>query len=234
VRRYGFHGLSYAFLMEELHRLGDSASMVGKVVLAHLGNGASLAAVANGRSVDTSMSFTPASGIPMSTRSGDLDPGLVTYLVRSEEMSAENLSDLVNSKSGLIGMSETSSDVRELLAREPHDIRAAEAIAVFCYSIKKQIGAYAAALGGLNTVVFSGGIGENAAAIRERVCEGLDFLGIELDATRNAQNAPLISTEASTVKVRIIHTDEELMIAKTVERILRMPCREPHHDPKHA
>ena len=181
VRRYGFHGLSYAFLMEELARLGDPAATTGRVILAHLGNGASLAAVRDGKSVDTSMSFTPTAGVPMSTRSGDLDPGLVWYLARTEKMGAKQFNEMVNFQSGLLGISETSSDMRDLLERETQDVRAAEAIAVFCYQIKKWIGAFAAALGGLDTLVFAGGIGENAPAVRARICDGL---GIPWNGTR--------------------------------------------------
>ena len=220
VRRYGFHGLSYAFLMEELARLGDPAVTTGRVVLGHLGNGASLAAVRDGRSVDTSMSFTPTAGVPMSTRSGDLDPGLVWYLARTEKMSAKQFNEMVNFQSGLLGVSETSSDMRDLLDRETQDVRAAEAVALFCYQVKKWIGAFAAALGGLDTLVFAGGIGENAPAVRARICDGLGFLGIELEENRNAANEGVISTAASRVAVRVIRTDEERMIAKTVCRVL--------------
>jgi acetate kinase len=222
VRRYGFHGISYAFLMSELARLDGLKAAQGRVVLAHLGNGASLAAVHNGKSIDTSMSFTPAAGVPMGTRSGDLDPGLVRYFARAEHMDAKRFDKMVNFESGLVGLSETSSDMHDLLEREPKDVRAAEAIAVFCYQVKKWIGAFAAALGGLDTLVFAAGIGENAPAVRTRICAGLEFLGIDLDQTRNAQNALLVSTDASRVKTRVIHTDEELMIARSVARILAL------------
>lgn len=220
VRRYGFHGLSYAFLMGELARLAGTEAAQGRVILAHLGNGASLAAVHHGKSVDTSMSFTPAAGVPMSTRSGDLDPGLVWYLARSEKMSARQFNEMVNVQSGLLGVSETSSDMRDLLDRETQDVRAAEAVALFCYQVKKWIGAFAAALGGLDTLVFAGGIGENAPLVRVRICEGLSFLGIELNESRNAETAGVISTDASRATVRVIRTDEERMIAKTVCRVL--------------
>jgi len=220
VRRYGFHGLSYAFLMEELSRLAGPEAAQGRVILAHLGNGASLAAVRHGKSVDTSMSFTPTSGVPMSTRSGDLDPGLVWYLARTENMSAKQFNEMVNLRSGLLGISETSSDMRDLLKHETQDVRAAEAVALFCYQVKKWIGAFAAALGGLDTLVFAGGIGENAPPIRARICEGMGFLGIELEEKRNAANACVISAAASRVAVRVIRTDEELMIAKTVCQVL--------------
>ena len=220
VRRYGFHGLSYEFLMEELARLGDPAAMKGRVILAHLGNGASLAAVRDGKSIDTSMGFTPTAGLVMSSRSGDLDPGLVSYLARTEQMSATHFQEMVNNESGLLGVSEISSDVRDLLALEADDVRAAEAVALFCYQTKKWIGSFAAALGGLDTLLFAGGIGENAPLIRARICEGLSFLGIELDESRNTENASLISTDAGRVAVRVIRTDEELMIARSVIRVL--------------
>jgi len=216
VRRYGFHGLSYSFLMGELARLAGSEAAQGRVILAHLGNGASLAAVHHGKSVDTSMSFTPTSGVPMSTRSGDLDPGLVWYLARTEKMGAKQFNELVNFQSGLLGVSETSSDMHDLLQCEAQDMRAAEAVALFCYQVKKWIGAFAAALGGLDTLVFAGGIGENAPTVRARICDGLKFLGIELDEKRNAASEGVISAAASRVAVRVIRTDEELMIARSV------------------
>jgi acetate kinase len=220
VRRYGFHGLSYEFLMGELGRLAGTEAAQGRVILAHLGNGASLAAVREGKSIDTSMSFTPTSGIPMSTRSGDLDPGLIWYLARTEKMSAKQFNKMVNFQSGLLGVSETSSDMRDLLEHETQDGRAADAVALFCYQIKKWIGAFAAALGGLDTLVFAGGIGENAPTVRARICDGLEFLGIELEERPNAANAGVISAAASRVVVRVICTDEERMIAKTVCRVL--------------
>ncbi len=220
VRRYGFHGLSYAFLVEELARLAGTEAAHGRVILAHLGNGTSLAAVYDGKSMDTSMSFTPTSGVPMSTRTGDLDPALVWYLARTENMSAKQFNEMVNFQSGLLGVSETSSDMRDLLDREMQDVRAAEAIALFCYQVRKWIGAFAAVLGGLDTLVFAGGIGENAPTIRARICAGLGFLGIELDETRNTANEGEISTSAGRVAIRVIHTDEEWMIANTVCHVL--------------
>ena len=226
VRRYGFHGLSYQFLMEELERLGDRAATKGRVILAHLGNGASLAAVRDGKSIDTSMGFTPSAGLVMSSRSGDLDPGLVSYLMRAEKMSVTGFEHMVNHASGLLGVSEISSDLRDLLAQESDDVRAAEAVALFCYQAKKWIGSFAAALGGLDTLVFAGGIGENASLVRWRICDRLGFLGIELDENRNAHNAGLISTEDSQVVVRVIRTDEELMIAKSVIRVLEIGGRQ--------
>jgi len=219
VRRYGFHGLSYAFLMEELGRI-DPGAANGRVILAHLGNGASLAAVRNGRSLDTSMGFTPAAGLVMSTRSGDLDPGLLSYLARTERMTPARFDRMVNHESGLLGVSGTSSDMRDLLAREASDIRASEAVGLFCYQAMKWIGSYAAVLGGVETLVFSGGIGEHAPAVRERICAGLAFLGISVDRRRNAANSAVISRRNGRVKVRVIRTNEELMIARSV-------CREP-------
>jgi acetate kinase len=222
VRRYGFHGLSYAFLMGELARLAGPESAQGRVILAHLGNGASLAAVRDGKPVDTSMSFTPTAGVPMSTRSGDLDPGLVWYLARTEKMGAKQFNEMVNFQSGLLGVSETSSDMRDLLGREAQDVRAAEAVALFCYQIKKWIGSFAAAMGGLDTLVFAGGIGENAPVQSARICEGLGFLGIELEESHNAANDGVISAATSRVDVRVIHTDEELMIARSVCHVLEL------------
>jgi len=220
VQRYGFHGLSYAYLMEELARLGDPAATKGRIILAHLGNGASLAAVRNGKSIDTSMGFTPTAGLVMSTRSGDLDPGLAPYLARTEQMTTQQFYEMVNHQSGLLGISETSSDMRDLLEHEKSDVRAAEAVALFCYQAKKWIGSFIAALGGLDTLVFAGGIGENAPVVRARICEWLDFLGIKLDKTRNAKTAAVISKNSSRVTVRVIRTDEELMIARSVGRAL--------------
>jgi acetate kinase len=227
VQRYGFHGLSYAYLMEELVRLGDPAATTGRVILAHLGNGASMAAVHDGRSIDTSMGFMPASGLVMGTRSGDLDPGLVSFMARSEQMTASQFDRMVNHESGLLGVSETSSDLRDLLAQEAKDVRAAEAVALFCYQAKKWLGSFAAALGGLDTLVFAGGIGENAPLVRKRICDGLGFLGIELDPQRNTKHAPLISPDAGRVKVRVIRTDEDLGIARSVTRLLKSQLPSP-------
>jgi acetate kinase len=220
VRRYGFHGLSYAYLMEELERVAGSDVARGRVVIAHLGNGASMAAVRDGKSLDTTMGFTPASGLPMSTRSGDLDPGLFSYLSKTEGMTAEQFQDLVNARSGLLGLSEISPDMRDLLEQEGRDARAAEAVALFCYQGKKWIGAYAAALGGLDQLLFSGGIGEQAPVVRARMCEGLEFLGVRLNQAANEAGAGVISTPGSRVTVRVMHTDEELQIAQSIYRLL--------------
>lgn len=220
VQRYGFHGLSYAYLMEELARLGDPAATTGRVILAHLGNGASMAAVRGGESMDTSMGFTPAAGLMMSTRSGDLDPGLVAFLGRSEQMTETQFDRMIHHESGLLGVSEISSDMRDLLAREAADVRAAEAVALFCYQAKKWVGSFAAVLGGLDTLVFAGGIGENSPVVRARICERLDFLGVDINEARNAQNAAVISADDARVTVRVIRTDEERMIARSTCRLL--------------
>ncbi len=233
VRRYGFHGLSCAYLIQELARVADARAANGRVILAHLGNGASVTAAHRGQSVDTSMSFTPVAGLPMSTRSGDLDPGLVWFLAKTEQLDAKKWNELVNFQSGLLGISETTPDMRELCEREVRDVRAAEAIGFFCYQIKKWIGAFAAALGGLDTLVFSGGIGENAPTVRSRACEGLGFLGLELDETRNKTNRGQISTDSSQVVVRVIPTDEEQMIARIVYRVLGFKLGKEDNDEKH-
>jgi acetate kinase len=218
--RYGFHGISYEYLIGELARVAGDRAAGGRVVLAHLGNGASLCAVREGKSIDTTMGFTPTSGIPMSTRSGDLDPALAAFLHRSEGMEPEDFYTMVTSKSGLLGVSETSSDLRDLFEKEAVDPRAAEAVALFAYSIKKAIGALAAALGGLDTLVFAGGVGENSVEMRRRICLGLEFLGLDLDPDRNRAGGPVITRDGSPAVARVIRTDEELQIANSVARLL--------------
>ena len=220
IQRYGFHGLSYSYLMEELARVAGPEAAQGRLILAHLGNGASLAAVKDGKSIDTSMGFTPASGIMMGSRPGDLDPGVAWYIIQSEHLTLRQFNHLINHESGLLGISETSSDMYDLLGLEKEDIRAAEAISLFCYQTRKWIGAFAAVLGGLDTLVFAGGIGENSPIVRSIICENLEFLGIELDEKRNKANAPIISTNTSKTVVRMIHTDEEWMIAKIVLQMI--------------
>jgi acetate kinase len=220
VLRTGFHGLSYQYLLGALVRGGEPAATRGRLVLAHLGSGASLAAVRDGVSVDTTMGFTPAAGLVMSTRTGDLDPGLPGYLARTEHMSADRFTTMINHESGLLGISETSADVRDLLAREAEDVRAAEALALFCYQAKKWLGAYAAVLGGLDALVFAGGIGENSPALRARICAGLEFLGLELDSAANDRGAALISAGHSRVRVRVLHTDEEQIVAEQTLQLL--------------
>jgi acetate kinase len=220
VRRYGFHGLSFAYLMEELARVGGPEAAHGRVILAHLGAGSSLAAVHEGRCIETTMGFTPTAGLVMATRTGDIDPGLVHYLVRDKGLTIDEFHDLVNHQSGLLGVSETSPDLRDLLSRQGDDIRAAEAIALFCYRAKTWLGALAAALGGLDTLVFAGGIGENSAEVRRRICEGLAFLGISLNEHRNFTNASIISSDSGGVTVRVIPTDEESLIARAAAEFI--------------
>ena len=220
VRRYGFHGLSYAYLMQELVRVAGVKAANGRLILAHLGSGASIAAVCDGHSIDTSMGFTPTAGLVMGTRSGDLDPGLISFLAHSDNITAARFGRMVNHESGLLGVSETSSDMRVLLSRETEDVRAAEAVELFCYQAKKWIGAYAAVLCGLDTLVFAGGIGENSPAVRARICAGLGFLGIEMDEERNTKAAEIVSSHSSRVTIRVIPTNEELMIATSVHRII--------------
>jgi acetate kinase len=221
VRRYGFHGLSYAYLMEELSRVAGADAAQGRVILAHLGSGASLAAVKDGRCVETSMGFTPASGLVMGTRPGDLDPGLALFLARKEGITPEQFHHMVSHESGLLGVSETSPDLRDLLAREADDQRAAEAVELFCYRVRTGIGALTAALGGLDTLVFAGGIGENSPEARYRILSALGFLGITLDAARNRAGSPIISAEGGRVVVRVIPTDEELMIARATAAVIQ-------------
>jgi len=222
IRRYGFHGLSYSFLLGEVARLAGGDAARRRIILAHLGSGASMAAVHEGRSIDTTMAFTPAAGLVMGTRCGDIDPGFLVYVMRSQGANAQTIDDLVNSQSGLLGLSETSGDMRDLMDREKSDPRAHDAIEVFCYQAKKWIGGLSAALGGLDLLVFSGGIGENSPQVRTRICQGLEFLGIRLDDARNEHGADLISLDAAPVAVRVIRTDEELVIARAVCAILKL------------
>lgn len=221
IQRYGFHGLSYAFLMEELAHVGEPKAAQGRIILAHLGSGASMAAVYKGKSMDTSMGFTPTGGLVMGTRSGDLDPSVVLHIMQTENLTPKQFNHLITHESGLLGISEISSDTRDLLAQEDSDIKSAEAVELFCYQAKKWIGAFAATLGGLDTLVFSGGIGENSPEIRSRICDGLKFLGIELHINQNKKNAPIISKDNGQVTVRVIHTDEEKMIAKTISQMIK-------------
>jgi acetate kinase len=216
VSRFGFHGLSYTYLMGELARLDPQLVSQGKVVLAHLGSGASMAAVVAGKPIDTSMSFTPTAGLMMGTRCGDLDPGTILHLMRQEKLSIDGMTKLLNKQSGLLGVSETSADMRDLIERRTTDPRAAEAVDLFCYTARKLIGSFAAAMGGLDAIIFAGGIGEHSVEARAGICAGLQFLGVAIDPSRNATNSPVIS--AGTVPVRIIRTDEEAMIARICQR----------------
>ncbi len=225
IQRYGFHGLSYAYLMQELERIAGNETTKGKIILAHLGNGASLAAIKEGNCIDTSMGFTPASGLVMGTRTGDLDPGVSWYLMEVEKFTPQQFNNLINDESGLLGISETSSDMKELIKNKNTDPRAADAFNLFCYQTKKYIGAYAAALEGLNTLVFSGGIGEHSQEVRSQICDGLQFLGIELDEIKNRNNKPIISADKSKITVRVMQTNEQLMIARLVCDILNYPIK---------
>jgi acetate kinase len=219
IFRYGFHGLSYEYVMSELQAL-EGKLAGGRVIIAHLGSGASMVAVKEGKSIDTSMGFTPLEGLVMATRCGDVDPGALLYLLENEKVSAKDLSTLLNKESGLLGVSGTTGGMRELVDKIDQDPWAEEAVDLFSYRAKKYIGAYAAALGGLDVLVFTGGIGEHAPAIRKRICDGLDFLDIRLDSTPNEANAPVISSAESRVKVRVIKTNEDLMIVRHVASLL--------------
>ncbi len=218
IKRYGFHGLSYSYIMEELAQLNATAAN-GRVIIAHLGNGASMAAVKEGKSIDTSMGFTPAGGFMMGTRPGDLDPGVAWYIVQKEAMTTEQFNDVINHQSGLLGVSESSPDMQDLLKKESTDIRAKEAIDLFCYQVKKWIGSFTAVLGGLDVLVFTGGIGENAAVIRSRICAGLQFMGIAIDEHENEKNAIGIAVTGGKIPVYVIPTNEELIIAKTTIKL---------------
>ena len=214
VERYGFHGLSYEYVVG---RLGSEAA--GRVVIAHLGSGASLAAVRDGAPVDTTMGFTPAGGVVMGTRSGDLDPGVPVHLLR-HGFDAEALERLVTHESGLLGLSGTTADMAALLARRDRDPAAAEAVASFCWSVRKAVGALAAALDGLDVLVFTGGIGEHAAAVRAEVCAGLSHLGVRLDPARNAAHAERIGAADARCAVRVVATDEERVVARHTAAVL--------------
>ena len=214
VLRYGYHGLSYEYVIGELARQAGKEVARGRVVIAHLGNGCSMAALREGRSVDTTMGFTPTGGLMMSSRSGDLDPEVILYLLQRRKLSAAQVSEIVNRKAGLVGVSGGSSDMRDLLARTSTDARAEEAVALFCYQARKFLGGLAAVLGGIDALVFTGGIGENAPEIRRRICEGMGHLGLVLDQRANESGASVISAAGSAASIRVIPTNEELMIAR--------------------
>jgi acetate kinase len=216
IRRYGFHGLSYESIVHQLGR-----GLPERLVVAHLGNGASLAAIRSGKSVDTSMGLTPTGGIPMATRSGDLDPGVILYLQRVKNMDADSLENLLNRESGLKALSGGTSDMRDLqTAAAAGDARARLAIDKFCYAIRKVIAAYASVLGGLDMLVFAGGIGEKSVIVRKNVCEGLSFLGIAIDADRNARSDVVTSPDASKIAVRVMSPQEDLQIARHCRALL--------------
>ncbi len=218
VLRYGFHGLSCEFIISALAQI-DPAALDGRLLIAHLGNGASVTAVRGGASVDTTMGFSPCGGLMMGTRSGDLDPTVVTYLARARGFDPDRLRRLVNEESGLLAVSESTGDMRDLLA-QAGSRHADDAIELFCYIARKHFGSLAAALGGVDTIVFTGGIGEHAAPVRERICRGLEYLGLVLDSARNAADDGVISAAGSRVTVRVIATDEDLVIARHVRRLL--------------
>jgi acetate kinase len=219
VRRYGFHGLSCESIISQLEQI-DPQAAAGRMLIAHLGNGASVTAVRDGRSVDSSMGFSPTGGMMMGTRSGDLDPTVITYLARERAMTTDALEQLVNSDSGLLGVSAHSQDMRDLLDRATSNSQAAEAIELYCYTAQKCFGGLAAVLRGVDTIVFTGGIGEHAAPIREKICSGLEHLGVQIDGKRNAAHEAVISTNSSRAVVRVIATDEDLVIAKHVVQLL--------------
>jgi len=218
--RYGFHGLSYEYIMQELNKEVGSRGVDGRIIIAHLGNGASMVAIKNGKGVDTTMGFTPTGGLMMSTRSGDLDPGIITYLLEEKQITPMKLNEMINKKSGLYGVSGISSDMKELLEKEAENTHAADAINLFCYQAKKYLGTMASVLGGVDTIVFTGGIGENSPEIRKRICYGMEFLGIQLDLSQNEANSSTISIAGAPATVRVIKTNEELMIARHTNRII--------------
>ena len=219
--RYGFHGLSYEYILQELRKEAGEEVANGRVIIAHLGNGASMAAVKGGKSMDTTMGFTPAGGLVMSTRSGDLDPGVLIYLMEEKGLRPSALNELINQHAGLLGVSGISSDMKDLLDKEEGEVHIRQAVDLFCYQASKHLGALAAVLGGLDTLVFTGGIGENAPAVRQRICQNLSFLGIHLDAQLNVSNEAIISRKDGPATVRVMRTDEDLMIARHTYTLIR-------------
>jgi acetate kinase len=220
VRRYGFHGLSCESIIDQLKQNHARRSR-GRLLIAHLGNGASVSAVRDCVSVDTSMGFSPTGGLMMGTRSGDLDPTVIIFFARARAMTPDAVEKVVNEESGLLGVSGQSPDMRDLLERAASDSRAADAIELYCYIARKHFGALAAVLGGVDTIVFTGGIGERAPAFREKICAGLEYLGVQFDPNRNEANESVISADESPVDVGVIATDEDLVIARHVVALLR-------------
>jgi acetate kinase len=220
VRRFGFHGLSYTYLMSQLTAVAGAEAAGGRVILAHLGSGASMAAVRAGKSIDTTMAFTPTAGLVMGTRPGDIDPGLLVYLMKEENLSYADMDKFISRDCGLAGVSATSSDMRDLLAARAKDARAGDAVDLFCYQARKHLCALASTLGGLDMVVFAGGIGEHAPEVRQGICAGLEFLGVKLDADRNERGEDVISAAEGRVAVRVIATDEEIVIARIVRSLV--------------
>ena len=225
VQRYGFHGLSYEYILLELKRQLGAQAVEKRIILAHLGHGASMAAVKNGRSIETTMGFSPAGGLVMSTRTGDLDPGVILFLLQQNKMTPRAIKEMVNRQSGLLGVSGSTDDMRELLKAEEVDDSAKQAVELFCYQARKNIGALSIVLGGLDTLVFTGGIGEHSSVIRSRICTGIEFLGIRVDEKKNSTHSAIISPESGEVDIRIIKTNEELMIARHTMRILETSNR---------
>ena len=225
VRRFGYHGLSCAYIMRQLGGLIGPDAAARKVIIAHLGGGASVTAVEGGQSRDTTMGFSPAGGIAMGSRSGDIDPGLAWHCVRNEHMDPARFNHMVNHESGLLGVSGTSGDLRELMAREKTDARAAQAADLFCYQARKAICAMAAAIKGVDTLVFTAAVGANSAEARARICDGLAHIGVRIDPARNHDNAALISADGSPVSVRVMRTDEQWMIAEEARMLLAHPPR---------
>lgn len=224
ILRLGYHGLSYEYVLGELAREAGEVAAHGRVIIAHLGNGCSMAAIRDGRSLDTTMGFTPSGGLVMSTRPGDLDPSVVLYLLAHHQMTPAALSEIINRKAGLAGVSGGSPDMRDLLSREAADPHAAEALELFCYQARKFLGGLAAVLGGLDTLIFTAGIGENSPQIRRRICQGLDYLGLKVDPRANEASAPCISSPDSPAAIRVIRTSEERMIARHTKQVLGFRC----------
>ncbi|VVM07487.1 acetate/propionate family kinase [Methylacidimicrobium tartarophylax] len=218
---YGFHGISCEYVFSVLEKILPPERAQGRIVLAHLGGGASMTAIHGGKSVDTTMGFTPTSGLVMGTRCGDLDPGIVLYLLRERGLRLTTVARLLSEESGLLALSESSGEMRDLLSAEATDSKAAAAVEIFCYQARKFLASLAAALEGLDMLVFTGGIGENAPEIRERICEPLAFLGLQIDRERNRKNEPIISSEKSRVEIRVVPTDEERMIARHTQALVR-------------
>jgi acetate kinase len=219
IQRLGFHGISYTYLLSQLQKIAPRQA-TGRVVFAHLGSGASMAAVHNGQPIDTTMAFTPTAGLVMGTRTGDIDPGLLIYLMQRENKTAAEMLDWISTQCGLLGVSQISSDMRDLVAQREKDPRAAEAVDLFCHSARKFIGAFAAEMGGLDCLVFSGGIGEHSPPVRAQICQNLEFLEINIAATANDRNATIISTDQSRVLTLVVPTDEELVLAQIAQRFL--------------
>jgi acetate kinase len=214
VRRYGFHGLSYEYLLQDFKRVEGEMAAFGRVIIAHLGSGASIAALKDGKPIDMSMGFTPASGIVMSTRTGDIDPGVIDFLIRERSMTIDEVNELLYEKSGLLGLSETTADMHSLLEKQHTDPRAQLAIDIFCYTVKKHIGAYAAALGGVDSIIFSAGIGERSSEVRARSLAGLEFMGVNVSTRKNEANERLISAPHSRVGVHVIPTHEDTVLVQ--------------------